>query len=132
MPILAWTKLAEKRIKDAIERGELDNLPGAGRPLELEGDDSCLHPELRMAYKVLKNAGFTPPELDVRNEIVQMEDMLARAPDEKARYQAIRRLNFLTMKLEVLRPQSALLEEHRYAGKILDRLDKKKNKPGDG
>ncbi len=131
MPILAWTKLAEERIKDAIERGELDNLPGAGKPLELE-DDSRLDPELRMAYKVLKNAGFTPPELDVRNEIVRAEEMLAQAPDEKSRYQAMKRLNFLTMKLGTLRPQSALLDEHRYAGKILDRLDKNNIKNGGG
>lgn len=129
MPILAWTKLAEERIKEAIQRGELDNLPGAGRPLELE-DDSRLDPELRMAYKVLKNAGYTPPELDLRNEIVRAEDLLARAPDEQARYQAMKRLNFLTMKLGALRPQSALLDEHRYAGKVLERLEKKSPSPG--
>lgn len=131
MPILAWTKLAEERIKDAIERGELDNLPGAGRPLELE-DDSRLDPELRMAYKVLKNAGYTPPELDLRNEIVRAEDLLAQAPDEQARYQAMKRLNFLTMKLGVLRPQSALLDEHRYAGQVLERLEKKSPSTGGG
>lgn len=124
MPILAWTKLAEERIKDAIERGELDNLPGAGKPLELE-DDSRLAPELRMAYKVLKNAGYTPPELDMRNEIVRAEELLAQAPDEKARYKTMKHLNFLTMKLGTLRPQSVLLDEYRYASKILDRLDKK-------
>ena len=129
MPIFAWTKLAEQRIKDALERGELDNLPGAGQPLELE-DDSRLDPELRMAYKILKNAGFTPPELDVRNEIVRAEDLLAQAPDEQARYQAMKRLNFLTMKLGALRPQSALLDEHAYAAKILERLEKKS--PGQG
>lgn len=124
MTILAWTKLAEERIREAVERGELDNLPGAGRPLELE-DDSHLDPELRMAYKILKNAGFTPPEMQLRGEIIRMEEMLAQAPDEKARYQAMKRLNFLTMKLGALRPQSSLLEEHRYAGKILDKLERK-------
>jgi hypothetical protein len=126
---MVWNKLAEERIKAAIERGEMDNLPGAGKPLELE-DDSHLDPELRLAYKVLKNAGFTPPELDVKNEIIRMEDLLAQAPDEKSRYQAMKRLNFLTMKLGTLRPQSALLEEHSYARNILDRLDKKNNQNG--
>jgi hypothetical protein len=126
---MVWNKLAEERIKAAMERGELDNLPGAGKPLELE-DDSHLDPELRLAYKVLKNAGFTPPELDVKNEIIRMEDLLAQAPDEKSRYQAMKRLNFLTMKLGTLRPQSALLEEHSYARNILDRLDKKNNQNG--
>ena len=77
-----------------------------------------------MAYKVLKNAGYTPPELDVRKELLQTEDLLAQAPDEKARYQALKRLNYLAMKLGTLRPQSALLEEHRYAHQVLDRLAK--------
>ncbi len=101
----------------------MDNLPGQGQPLSLE-DDSHLDPELRMAYKVLKNAGYTPPELDVRQEIVRVEDMLNSAPDEQTRYQAMKRLNYLTMKLGALRPSSALLEEHRYAGRVLDRLCK--------
>lgn len=118
-----FSKLAEDRIREAVERGDLDNLPGQGQPLTLE-DDSHLDPELRMAYKVLKNAGYTPPELDIRQEITRVEDMLASAPDEQTRYQAIKRLNYLTMKLGALRPSSALLDEHRYAERILDRLCK--------
>jgi hypothetical protein len=122
--LLAWQKIAEERIREAVERGELDNLPGQGRRLELE-DDSHLPAELRMAYKVLKNAGYTPPELDVRNEIHQMEDLLANAPDEKARYQALKRLNYLAMKLDAIRPQSAILEEHQYSSRVLERLTRR-------
>lgn len=125
MSLVIWQKIAEDRIREAVERGELDNLPGKGRPLELE-DDSHLPAELRLAYKVLKNAGYTPPELDVKNEIIQVEDLLMQAPDEKTRYQAMKRLNYLTMKLAELRPQSAMLEEHRYSSRILDRLSKPK------
>lgn len=123
MSLLAFEKLAEERIREAIERGELDDLPGKGEPLCLE-DDSHLAPELRLAYKVLKNAGFTPPELDLRKEICQAEDLLVGAPDEKTRYQAMKRLNYLTMKLGTLRPGSALLDEHRYAERVVDRLIK--------
>lgn len=110
-----------------MDRGELDDLPGRGEPLELQ-DDSHLPEELRLAHKVLKNAGFTPPELDVQNEIVQMEDLLANAPDEKARYQALKRLNFLTMKLSSLRPQSAMLDNHAYAGRIVERIVRSRKK----
>ncbi len=131
MSILIWAKLAEERIQEAVKRGELDNLPGSGKPLELE-DDSHLSPELRMAYKLLKNAGYTPPELDLRNEITRVEDLLAKAPDEKSRYQAMKRLNFLTLKLGALRPGSALLDEHHYAGRILDRLEKRDGKKEGG
>ena len=124
MSLYIFQKIAEERIREAMERGELDNLPGAGQPQQLE-DDANLPAELRIAYKVLKNAGFTPPELDLTQEIHQAEELLAQAPDEKSRYQALKRLNFLSLKLSALRPQSAALDEHRYAARILDRLDKK-------
>ena len=121
MSLTIFAKLAEQRIREAAERGELDNLPGQGQPLQIE-DDSHLDPDLRMAYHVLKNAGYTPPEMDLRNEICQVEDLLATATDEQQRYKALKRLNVLTMKLGVTRPSSALLDEHRYAGRIVDRL----------
>ncbi len=50
----------------------LDNLPGAGRPLDLE-DDALIPEELRLAYRILKNAGYVPPELETLNEIAQLE-----------------------------------------------------------
>ena len=53
----------------AIEAGEFDNLQGKGQPLNLE-DDSHIPPELRMAYKILKNADCLPPELELRQEVV--------------------------------------------------------------
>lgn len=101
----------------------MDDLPGMGKPLRLE-DDSHLPPELRLAYKILKNAGYTPPELDLRREICQMEDFLEGALDEQTRYQALKRLNYLTMKLGTLRPGSAILDEHCYAERIVNRLIK--------
>jgi hypothetical protein len=55
-------QIAETRIREAIERGELSGLPGEGRPLQLD-DDSAIPEELRAAYRILKNAGFLPPEL---------------------------------------------------------------------
>ncbi|MGD9125303.1 MAG: DUF1992 domain-containing protein [Desulfarculaceae bacterium] len=123
MPFSSWRKIAEQRIQEASERGELNDLPGQGEPLKLE-DDSRVPEELRLAYKMLKTAGFTPPELDARKELMQVEDMLANAPDEKTRYQAIKRLNYLTMKMGVLKPQSAALDDHQYASRIIDRLSK--------
>jgi hypothetical protein len=123
VPFSSWRKIAEQRIQEASERGELNDLPGQGEPLKLE-DDSRVPEELRLAYKMLKTAGFTPPELDARKELMQVEDMLANAPDEKTRYQAIKRLNYLTMKMGVLKPQSAALDDHQYASRIIDRLSR--------
>ena len=58
-------ELAERHIAAARDRGELDNLPGAGRPLALE-DDSMVPEELRAAYRLMKNAGLIPQELVLR------------------------------------------------------------------
>ena len=54
--------MAERKIAEAVANGELDNLPGAGKPLELD-DDALVPEELRMAYRVLKNAGYAPAEV---------------------------------------------------------------------
>ena len=54
--------IAEQKIAEAIENGDFDDLPGAGKPLELD-DDSLVPEDLRLAYRILKNAGFVPPEV---------------------------------------------------------------------
>jgi hypothetical protein len=56
--------LAERRIEEAVARGEFDDLPGGGRPLELDDVDPLLPEELRLAYRILRNAGFSPNEMD--------------------------------------------------------------------
>lgn len=123
MSLAIFQRLAEEKIKKAQQEGALDDLPGRGDPLPLE-DDSGVPDELRMAYKILKNAGYVPPEIQAKKEICQIEELLAKCPDEKARYQAIKRLNYLTMKLGCLRPDSSLLSENSYTGKIVQRLVK--------
>jgi hypothetical protein len=55
--------IVEQRIAEALSKGELDALPGAGRPLELD-DDALIPEELRLAYRILKNAGCVPAEVE--------------------------------------------------------------------
>ena len=64
--------LAERKIAEAVSRGEFDDLPGVGRPLDL-ADDALVPEELRLAYRILKNAGFVPPEVEALNEIAELE-----------------------------------------------------------
>ena len=64
--------IAERRIAEAVSRGDFDDLPGAGQPLDLT-DDALVPEELRVAYRILKNAGFVPPEVEVLNEIAALE-----------------------------------------------------------
>ena len=116
-------KIAENRILEALEGGLFDDLPGKGKPLKLE-DDSHIPSELRMAYKILKMADCLPPELEVKREILRLQDLLASLPDEADKLKHMRRLNFYVMKLNMMRKVSPLLEEHElYAPKIIERLE---------
>jgi len=120
-----FTRLAENRILEAMKAGEFDNLRGKGQPLDLN-DDSHIPPELRMAYKILKNADCLPPELTLRKEVVQLQDLVAAMPDEAEKLKQMRRLNFLIMKLDMMRPVSPQLMEHElYTPKVLERLESK-------
>lgn len=123
-------RIAENRILEAMEAGLFNDLPGKGKPLKLE-DDSQIPPELRLAYKVLKMADCLPPELELHKEILQLKDLLAALPDEAEKLRQMRRLNFLVMKLRIMRKVSPLLEEHEiYTPKILERLESGRRQAG--
>jgi hypothetical protein len=98
-----FEQIAERRIREAMDRGEFDNLPGAGKPLALERNP-FVPAELRMAYKVLKNAGVVPQELETRAEIRNLEAMLVDMEDEAERLRATTRLSLLRLKLDMCRP----------------------------
>ena len=105
-----FAKIAEQRIREAIENGEFDNLKGMGKPLEL-GDEPCWIPEdLRMAYKILKNAGCLPAELELRKEVLNLRELINTIDDNKERIKKIRELNFKLLKLNALRKRPINLE----------------------
>jgi hypothetical protein len=121
-------RIAEERILEAQRRGEFDNLPGHGKPLQLD-DDSHVPEDLRLAYKVLKNADCLPPELELKKEILTTEQMLGRITDEGEKYKQLKRLNFLVMKLNMMRKVPVSWEENqRYIDKIAEKLGGGKDK----
>ncbi|MGD2125453.1 MAG: DUF1992 domain-containing protein [Desulfobacteraceae bacterium] len=123
--MFGYLKMVERKIKEAQEKGEFDNLPGQGKPLAFE-HEGHIPEELRIAYKILKNADCLPPELQEKKEIRQMEDLLANIPDEKERYKLIKRINYKIMKLNMMGKKSPLLEEKQiYYKKLVDKIDKK-------
>ncbi|MGE5663771.1 MAG: DnaJ family domain-containing protein [Deltaproteobacteria bacterium] len=120
--MFAFEIIAEERIREAMERGEFDRLPGAGRPLDLE-DDAMIPPELRVAYKILKNAGCLPPELELRKEIVALRDLLRAVEDDGERRTRIRELNDKLLKLSVLSGRTVDLDGFpEYRDRIAARL----------
>ena len=117
-------KIAEAQIREAIERGDLDDLPGAGKPLVLD-DDPFVPEELRMAYKVLKNAGYVPDEVRLRKTIGDLQRALAGLEGEDY-IRAAKRLNLLRVRLGTGRGDAANLQlEEQYHRKLLERLSAK-------
>ncbi|MDF7667527.1 DUF1992 domain-containing protein [Orbaceae bacterium ESL0727] len=94
-------QIAEKHIVAAQKRGEFDNLPGQGKPLHLE-DDSMVPKELRTGYRLLKNAGYMPPELEMHKEALQLSQLLSCLDPATDRYlETTRRLRVLEIKLKL-------------------------------
>ena len=123
--LCGYQRIIEQRIREAQERGEFDNLPGRGEPLNLV-DDSGVPEDLRLAYKILKNADCLPPELEARKEIRQMEDLLENIPDEKERYKLIKKINYKIVKLNMMGRKSPLLEEKEvYYKRLVDKISGK-------
>ena len=129
-----FDRIVEERIREAVLDGDFDNLPGRGKPLNLE-DDSHIPAELRLAYKILKNAGFAPPEIQLKKEILRAEDLLAGITDAAERYRAVRKLNFLIMKLNSMRKTSVATEfpqhyQARAAGRLVAKSEAGPGKAG--
>lgn len=113
---------AERHILDAQQKGEFDNLPGNGEPLLLD-DDSHVPAELRAGYRLLKNAGCLPPELEYRKEAVMLIDLLNSVQHEHPDFQQLhRRLSLLEMKL-----RQAGLSTDFLRGDYADKLQQKIN-----
>lgn len=118
-----FEKLIEARIKKAQENGAFEDLPGSGKPLDL-ADDRHIPEELRMAHKILKNAGCTPPEVQLRNEIHTTEDLLANMTDTEQKYRTIKKLNYLVLKLNTLRNTNSSFDiPQRYYAEVVDRIE---------
>ncbi|HKW36842.1 MAG TPA: DnaJ family domain-containing protein [Burkholderiales bacterium] len=89
--------IAERSILQAIARGDFDDLPGAGKPLEID-DDPLVPPETRIACRILKNAGFVPLELLERAEIARLEAALPGL-EESERARALTRVALLRARM---------------------------------
>jgi DnaJ-like protein len=113
--------IAEKRIREAQERGEFDDLPGAGAPLKPE-DNALVPEELRAAYRILKNSGFLPPELQVYGEIRETEQLLQRVTDDGERARLMSRINFLLGRSAAGRRRGDLRVDEQYFERLAERL----------
>ena len=114
--------IAERKISKAIQEGLLDNKEWRNKPLPTTYD-SMVPEELRMAHKILKNAGYLPPEIETKKEIQQIEDLLATCEDEYIRVRQIKKLNFLVIKLNAMKGDSVNIEtQEEYYRQVVERI----------
>jgi hypothetical protein len=124
--IPGFTKIVEERIRIAQKKGDFENLDGAGKPLKME-DDSLVPEDLRLAFKILKNADMTPPEVELKKEILRTEDLLASMTDAAEKYRTLKKLNMLIMRFNTMRDGSAEFDVPQlYADKLVEHLEKKR------
>ncbi|MFZ5565212.1 MAG: DUF1992 domain-containing protein [Thermodesulfobacteriota bacterium] len=117
-----FEKIVEQRIEKARQEGAFDNLPGAGKPLSLEADGH-IPEDLRLAYKILKNAGCLPPEIELRKEICRTEELLAGVEDLEEQYRLTKKINVLIARINMMRKTHAAMElPQKYLGRFNERI----------
>jgi hypothetical protein len=124
--IQGFEKIVEERILKAQKKGDFENLIGSGKPLKLN-ENYYIPEELRLAYKILKNADCLPPEIELKKEIKQTEDLLAGMQETSEKYRILKKLNFLIMKLNTIRDTSIMNEmPQHYMEKLVGNIEKSK------
>ena len=120
--------IAERKISEAIQKGQLDIEEWRNRPLPMT-NDSLVPEELRMAHKILKNAGPLPPEIETKKEIQQIEDLLVNCEDECARVKQLKKLNYLVMKLNTMKGDAVNIErQEEYFRQVVERISVNRKK----
>ncbi len=87
-----WDMIAENQIKDAIQKGQFENLKNQGKPLAENNDD--LAGEQWIANRILENNDELPDWLSLRKDITRQREVAKRYRDE-----AIERLHQLPNRL---------------------------------
>jgi hypothetical protein len=125
MPISFYQRVVEERILEAQRAGLFDNLPGKGKPLQLD-DQSWVPEDLRVAYHLLKNAHVLPPEAELLKEIHTIEDLLKHVEAEDERKVLAKSVQWKMIRLDLLKRRSFSLDTVRqYGGKLARKFSHK-------
>ena len=115
--------LVEQRISAAAARGEFDNMPGAGEPLALD-DDALVPEEVRVANRIMKNAGFVPPAVEHLRALCDLQNEAGNTEDPATRRRLQAKMLALDMALESLRGSSTVVPLE-YRRRIAERLSER-------
>ena len=114
--------IAERKISEAISEGRLKTDGWQGRPLP-DSIDPFMPEDLKMAYKILRNAGYVPPEVETRREIDRLEEIIAGSTDEQTRLKQMKKLEVLLRKLAMMRPAAGnIVLQEDYYRKVVERV----------
>jgi hypothetical protein len=116
--------VAEQKIQEALQNGEFDRLPGAGKPLMME-DLSPLPPEARMAYTILKNSGYVDAPRDMQRPLSPDTEFKRSSPEEGTANGKQRRLDLMMHRVRRARGQTDFLPpilDSLYLDKLLKRV----------
>ncbi len=119
-------RLAESKICQARDAGDLNNLPGSGQRIPDETEMAGVAPSLRVAYRIMKNAGFIPEELQMRREIAEIDLLLSACQDKVEAVAYRKRLDLLIGRLGEIRGGNLILQE-AYFRQVTSRLDGNSN-----
>ena len=126
--LTGFEKIIEKRILQAQKKGFFDNLPGSGRPVVLESERH-ISEDLRLAYKILKNADCIPPEIELKKKILLTEEILAGMEDTVEKYRLLKKLNYLIMKFNSTYNGHITFEvPQQYTLKLVERFGSENSK----
>ncbi len=124
MKELGWMdfafRMAEERIKQADRNGEFKDLPGKGKPLDLS-EINAVPEDLRMGYTIMKNANMIPEEMQIKKDIVKLEDLLQFCEDPEEKASLRKEINEKQLRFQTLMDKRKMKQSgafRQYRGKI--------------
>lgn len=111
---MSFERIAESKIREAIERGEFDNLEGKGKPIDQDAYFAAPD-DVRLAYSMLRSNGFVPEEVELRREAAALREELGACKDPAARRRLTRAVNDVLLRIDTLREH---MLSARYARRV--------------
>ncbi|UOQ84550.1 DUF1992 domain-containing protein [Gracilibacillus salinarum] len=119
-----FSRLAEDKIKKAISDGNFNHIAGKGKPLKK--DSLADVPEdLRMSYRIMKNSGHLPEEVQLNKEIASLRDLLKLCTEDEEKERLENRIIEKEIQFQLLLDKRKLNQSpayNRYKSKIHNRL----------
>ena len=99
---MSFEKIAEEKIREAMAKGEFDNLSGKGKPIDHSAYFAA-PPDVRLGHQMLKSNGFVPEEVALLREAADLRSQANAEADPEVARRLRREVEEKLLKLELLR-----------------------------